>query len=333
MELIRLDKVTKDYRIHIRDEKTKNPFKKLFMPKIKTVHAIADISFSIKEGELVGLIGENGAGKSTIMKMMSGILSPDEGLITVNGIVPYRQRIENAKNVGVVFGQRTRLQWDLPMRDSFDLYKEIYKIDTEIFHKNVEAFVDMLNMGSFYSTPVRQLSLGQRMKVEISLSLLHNPPILYLDEPTIGLDVFAKHQIRDFIREQNRIKGTTTILTSHDMKDLEEVCDRIVFLSQGKLLFDDTIENFKREYATEAMIEVVYSRQLKFEEAVSPDFEVVQSGAHKLKVSFRPNRISAAAIIVSLAERYEISEVSIARADIEDMVRNIYVDQMRGEDK
>lgn len=333
MELIRLDQVTKEYRVHVRDEKTKNPFKKLFMPEIKTVHAVTDLSFSIEEGELVGFIGENGAGKSTTIKMMSGILSPNEGLITVNGIIPYKQRIENAKNVGVVFGQRTRLQWDLPMRDSFDLYKEIYRIDTEAFEKNVDTFVDMLNMGSFYSTPVRQLSLGQRMKVEISLSLLHNPPILYLDEPTIGLDVFAKHQIRDFICEQNRIRSTTTILTSHDMKDLEEVCNRIVLLSKGKLLFDDTIENFKKKYDTEAVIEVVYSRQLTFDEAVSPDFEVVQAGAHKLKVSFRPHQISASAIITSLAERYEISDVSIERADIEDMVRNIYKDQMEEENR
>lgn len=181
--------------------------------------------------------------------MMSGILYPTSGDIQVSGICPYRQREKNAQNIGVVFGQRSRLNWDLPMADSFDLYREIYRIDSRIFRKNVALFVEMLHMQDFYDTPVRQLSLGQRMKAEVALALLHEPPILYLDEPTIGLDVMAKQQIREFIVERNRREATTTILTSHDMKDLAYICRRIIVLAKGSVLFDGSMEAFRQTYA------------------------------------------------------------------------------------
>lgn len=217
----------------------------------KKVSAVSDISFTIESGELVGFIGENGAGKSSTIEMMSGILFPTDGSITVAGLCPYRKREENAKNIGVVFGQRSRLNWDLPMMDSFELYQEIYRIDPAVFRKNVERFVEMLHMQEFWHTPVRQLSLGQRMKAEVALSLLHEPPILYLDEPTIGLDVMAKQQIREFIRERNRLEGTTVILTSHDTKDLDCVCRRMIVLAGGHIVFDGSIERFKQDHARE----------------------------------------------------------------------------------
>ena len=259
MSLIEVSNVSKDYEVFMPRPGAKNVLKNIFCPERKIVHAVKDISFAIKTGEIVGLIGENGAGKSTTLKMMTGILFSTSGSITVAGLCPYRKREENACNIGAVFGQRSRLNWDLPMADSFELNKEIYRINPTIFEKNVDRFVEMLRMQDFYRTPVRQLSLGQRMKAEVALALLHEPPILYLDEPTIGLDVLAKQQIREFIKERNRLEGTTTILTSHDMKDLDSVCGRLIVLARGKIVFDGSIERFKQEYAKEAVVEFTYS--------------------------------------------------------------------------
>ncbi len=249
MSLIEVSHVSKEYEVLVPRQGARNVLKNIFCPDKKKVSAVNDVSFRIHAGELVGFIGENGAGKSTTIKMMSGILFPTAGNIAVAGLCPYRKREENARNIGVVFGQRSRLNWDLPMMDSFELYKEIYQIDSNVFRKNVDRFVEMLRMQDFYHTPVRQLSLGQRMKAEVALSLLHEPPILYLDEPTIGLDVMAKQQIREFIKEWNRLEGTTTILTSHDMKDLDCVCQRIIVLAKGSIIFDGSIERFKKEHA------------------------------------------------------------------------------------
>lgn len=256
MALIEVSHVAKEYEVLIPRPGARNVLKNIFCPDKKTVHAVEDVSFTIQEGELVGFIGENGAGKSTTIKMMAGILFPTAGSITVGGLCPYQKREENAGNIGVVFGQRSRLNWDLPMMDSFELYREIYRIDAGVFQKNVDRFVEMLHMQDFYRTPVRQLSLGQRMKAEVALSLLHEPPILYLDEPTIGLDVLAKKQIREFIKEKNRIAGTTTILTSHDMKDLDCVCKRVIVLAKGRIIFDGSIERFKKEHAGEGISDI-----------------------------------------------------------------------------
>lgn len=256
MSLIEVSHVSKEYEVLVPRQGARNVLKNIFCPDKKKVSAVNDVSFRIHAGELVGFIGENGAGKSTTIKMMSGILFPTAGNITVAGLCPYRKREENARNIGVVFGQRSRLNWDLPMMDSFELYKEIYQIDSNVFRKNVDRFVEMLRMQDFYHTHVRQLSLGQRMKAEVALSLLHEPPILYLDEPTIGLDVMAKQQIREFIKERNRLEGTTTILTSHDMKDLDCVCQRIIVLAKGSIIFDGSIERFKKEHAKEGVSDI-----------------------------------------------------------------------------
>ena len=253
MSLIEVSHVSKEYEVIVPRPGVRNVLKNIFRPDKEKVRAVSDISFNIEAGELVGFIGENGAGKSSTIKMMSGILFPTAGSITVAGLCPYRNREENAGNIGVVFGQRSRLNWDLPMMDSFELYKEIYQIDPAVFRKNVERFVEMLHMQEFSRTPVRQLSLGQRMKAEVALSLLHEPPILYLDEPTIGLDVMAKQQIREFIRERNRLEGTTAILTSHDTKDLDCVCRRMIVLAGGHIIFDGSIERFKQEHAREGV--------------------------------------------------------------------------------
>ncbi len=268
MSFIEVSHVSKEYEVLIPRPGAKNVLRNIFYPDKKRVSAVNDVSFRIEAGELVGFIGENGAGKSTTIKMMSGILFPTAGSITVAGLCPYRRREENARNIGVVFGQRSRLNWDLPMIDSFELYKEIYQIDSGVFKKNVDRFVEMLHMQDFYHTPVRQLSLGQRMKAEVALSLLHEPPILYMDEPTIGLDVMAKQQIREFIKERNRLEGTTTILTSHDTKDLDCVCQRIIVLAKGDVIFDGSMERFKKEYTREGVSDMEDMVRSIYEESV-----------------------------------------------------------------
>lgn len=320
-----MQSVSKEYKVYEQQSGLRNTMKNFFHPKIKIVNAVSDLSFQIERGESVGFIGENGAGKSTTIKMMSGILSPTSGEITIKGIKPYEHRKENARNIGVVFGQRNRLMWDLPMNDSFALYKEIYRIDDAVFRQNVERFVEMLKMQDFLQTPIRQLSLGQRMKVEIALSLLHNPEILFLDEPTIGLDVLAKNQIRKFLRETNRLRQTTIILTSHDMKDLDEVCDRIIMIQKGRLFFDGSIQLFKKQFYKESLIE--------FELEETPDLEEIQEVVPCRVVKVENNIVTLAYdksvcpvqdIQNGVGRYFHIRNVFFRDADIEDIVRDIY---------
>ena len=324
MSLIKVDHVCKDYKVILQRAGAKNVLRNIFKPDTKIVHAVKDLSFEIDSGESIGFIGENGAGKSTTIKMMSGILFPSSGSITVSGLCPYLKREKNACNIGVVFGQRSRLNWDIPMVDSFELNKEIYRIDSIIFKRNVEMFVEMLRMQDFYQTPVRQLSLGQRMKAEIALSLLHEPPILYLDEPTIGLDVLAKHHIRDFIKERNRLNGTTTILTSHDMKDLDSVCKRIIILAKGSVIFDGSMEKFKQEHTKQSMAEFTYSNRTSDKLIQHKDIRVMEDKDHRLVISFQSSNLTTSQVVGIVSENYEINDFTIKPPDIEDMVRGIY---------
>lgn len=324
MAFIQVKHVSKDYEVIVQRPGARHLLKNIFHPDTRIVHAVRDISFGIDKGELVGFIGENGAGKSSAIKMISGILFPTSGNITVAGICPYLKREQNAHNIGVVFGQRSRLNWDLPMADSFELNKEIYQIDSGVFRKNVAMFVELLQMQDFYHTPVRQLSLGQRMKAEVALSLLHEPPILYLDEPTIGLDVMAKQQIRNFIKERNQREGTTTILTSHDMKDLESVCKRIIILEKGSILFDDSLERFRQEYAKEAVAEFIYTDKKPGGDILPENIRIMEDNGHHLVVRYLLSELTTAQLVGIIGNYYEINDFTIKPPDIEDMVRAIY---------
>ena len=323
MSLIEVKNVEKKYKIYKQKAGVKNVLQNLFCPEVSIKTAVSDLSFTIEKGEAVGLIGENGAGKSTTIKMLSGVLFPTAGEITVSGIVPYKNRIENARNIGVVFGQRSRLNWDLPMEDSFELYKEIYQIDDKLYNYNKDKFIELLKLDEFYSTPIRQLSLGQRMKVEIAVAMLHSPDILYLDEPTIGLDVLAKRQIRDFIKKRNKEDGTTIILTSHDMKDLDLLCERIIILTKGKKIYDDSLQKFKNEHAKESIIEIVCAEETKTKLEFD-NFEVANTGEGSLRVKYNPEEVSLAEIIDSLGKECVIKDFKVQYPDIEDMVRKIY---------
>lgn len=259
--MITMQHVRKTYKVSKRDAGFSSALKALFCKKYEYIHALDDVSFTISDGEMVGYIGPNGAGKSSTIKILSGILTPKEGTCLINGLIPWKNRIEHVKNIGVVFGQRTQLWWDVPVLDSFELLKEIYKISTPSYNHSLEQLTDMLNLSGLLKTPVRQLSLGQRMRCEIAASLLHDPKILFLDEPTIGLDAVSKLAVRDFILKLNKEKNTTVILTTHDMQDIEALTNRIILIGKGSILLDGTIDDIKKDYdSTEEALAAFYRR-------------------------------------------------------------------------
>ncbi len=244
--MITMEHVCKSYKIAKRNAGFGEACKALFHRKYEKIYALNDITFTIQDGEMVGYIGPNGAGKSSTIKILSGILTPDSGNCFVDGRIPYKNRIEHVRQIGVVFGQRSQLWWDVPVIDSFELLKDIYSISPSMYHTNLEELTDLLNLGELLRSPARQLSLGQRMRCEIAASLLHNPKILFLDEPTIGLDAVSKLAVRDFIHKQNQIHKTTVILTTHDMQDIEALTKRIILIGKGKILMDGTLEDIRK---------------------------------------------------------------------------------------
>ena len=244
--MITMQQVCKSYRIAKRNAGFGEACKALFRREYETVHALRDVSFTINDGEMVGYIGPNGAGKSSTIKILSGILTPDSGTVLVDGRIPYKNRKEHVSRIGVVFGQRSQLWWDVPVIDSFELLKDIYSIPDTQYKDSLEELAELLNLGEILRTPARQLSLGQRMRCEIAASLLHRPKILFLDEPTIGLDAVSKLAVRDFIRKQNLAHGTTVILTTHDMQDIEALASRIILIGKWQILMDGTLEDIKR---------------------------------------------------------------------------------------
>ncbi len=244
--MITMEHVCKTYKIAKRNAGFAEACKALFHREYEEIHALSDVSFTIRDGEMVGYIGPNGAGKSSTIKILSGILTPDSGTVTVDGRIPYKNRMEHVKGIGVVFGQRSQLWWDVPVIDSFELLRDIYSIPKKTYRNNLEELTELLNLSELLRSPVRQLSLGQRMRCEIAASLLHSPKILFLDEPTIGLDAVSKIAVREFIRKQNEIHKTTVILTTHDMQDIEALSKRIILIGKGKILLDGTLEDIKK---------------------------------------------------------------------------------------
>jgi ABC-2 type transport system ATP-binding protein len=286
------------------------------------VHAVDDVSFEIASGEMVGYVGPNGAGKSTTIKMLTGILVPSSGHIRVLDLEPTRQRVDLAKRIGVVFGQRTQLWWDLPLRDSFELLRHIYRVDATRYRRNLATFTDVLDLGPFLATPVRQLSLGQRMRGDLAAALMHDPDILFLDEPTIGLDVVAKARIREFLARVNREHGTTVLLTTHDMDDIEQLCPRVLIIDAGRVIYDGDLETIRRRMGGESVLVL---------DLVEPGPAVEVSGAKVVKIegprqwlTFRRDEVTAAAVIAAVAARAEIRDLQIEEPAIEDVIRRIY---------
>ena len=285
------------------------------------VRAVHDLSFIVETGEMVGYIGPNGAGKSTTIKMLTGILVPTAGHLRVAGLEPSRQRTELARRIGVVFGQRTTLWWDLPLRDSFELLQKIYRVEPARHRRNLEEYVELLDLGDLLDTPVRQLSLGQRMRGDITAALLHDPEILYLDEPTIGLDVVSKGRLREFLRTLNAERGTTLMLTTHDLQDIEALCDRVIVIDHGTAVFDGPLEGLHRRGESRRTLVVDLVDE-------APPIEVAGAETHRVDgprqwLSF-PAGESAAPIVSAVAATYAVADLSIQEPDIEDVIREIY---------
>ena len=286
------------------------------------IKAVDDVSFSLERGELVGYIGANGAGKSTTIKMLTGILVPTSGHIDVMGLTPYRHRKENTRRIGVVFGQRTQLWWDLPVIDSFELLKHIYEIPQNLYKQNLEFFSEMLQLQPFLSTPVRRLSLGQRMRCDLTAALLHNPEILYLDEPTIGLDVVAKEQVRQFLRQVNAERQVTVILTTHDLNDVEKVCQRLIIIDSGKIIYDGGIDALKNRYGKTRMLIVDLAQT--YSDIRLDGVDLTRRDGNRIWLAFDRDTISASEVIAQLTARYEIQDLTISEPEIEEIVRRIY---------
>jgi len=285
------------------------------------VRAVHDLTFEIDAGEMVGYIGPNGAGKSTTIKMLTGILVPTSGHLRVAGIDPSSRRTDLARRIGVVFGQRTTLWWDLPLSDSFELLQKIYRVPTERFARNLAEYVELLDLGDLLDTPVRQLSLGQRMRGDIAAALLHDPEILYLDEPTIGLDVISKGRLREFLRTLNRERGTTLLLTTHDLQDIEALCDRVIVIDRGTAVFDGPLSELQRGDGSSRTLVVDLVDEAAPIEVAGAVTRRVEGPRQWL--SF-PAHASAAPIVAAVAASYDVADLSIHEPDIEDVIRDLY---------
>jgi ABC-2 type transport system ATP-binding protein len=320
--------VSKEFRTPKRQTGLLGGLRTLFTRQYEVKRAVDDVSFSLDEGELLGYIGPNGAGKSTTIKMLTGILTPTAGAVEVAGLTPWRQRERNALNIGVVFGQRSQLWWDLPLIESFKLVAKMYRVEPERYQRNLGHFRELLEMDDFMNTPVRQLSLGQRMRGDLAAALLYDPPIVYLDEPTVGLDVLAKERIRTFIEAINRERRTTVILTTHDLGDIERLCRRMILIDQGKLLYDGPIARLKSAYAPHRMLVVHLAADGAGAAGDAPlevpGAEFMRWEEGKAWLRFDPASVAAHTLIAALTERYAISDLSIVEPELESVIRQIY---------
>ncbi|QRG65547.1 ABC transporter ATP-binding protein [Brevibacillus choshinensis] len=307
-------------------EPTKGKFssiRTLFSRQQKEIKAVDDISFSIREGDFVGYIGPNGAGKSTTIKMLSGILHPTCGDIRVGGYSPQTERKKVAANIGVVFGQRTQLWWDLPVRDSFEILQAMYKIDAPSYRKAMDRYNELLDLHEFLDTPVRKLSLGQRMRADLAAALLHDPPVLFLDEPTIGLDVVAKTRIRSFLREVNQTGKKTILLTTHDMDDIEQLCSRIILINHGKKMLDTTLDGLRNQIGLTSMIVAEY-RSEPVVPAVIEGVVRAEVAGNELFLYFDKAKTSSPKLLAELGKWGEPVDIRMKEPDIEEVIKRLY---------
>lgn len=320
--MIEAIEIEKSFQINQAKQGAFASLRSLFSRSYRIVKAVNNISFSIAEGEFVGYIGPNGAGKSTTIKMLSGILHPSNGEIRVAGLSPQRHRREVAKQIGVVFGQRTQLWWDLPVRDSFEILQAMYKIEPAVFGRAMKRYDELLDLHEFIDTPVRKLSLGQRMRADLAAALIHNPPILFLDEPTIGLDVVAKGRIRDFLKEVNRIEKKTILLTTHDMDDIEQLCDRILVINHGKKILDGSVTDLRAQIGLPSLIEVEYSEppNVKSAEGV----EKVEVSGKEVAIYYDKSKTSSPKLLAELSSWGEPVDIRMKEPDIEEVIKRIY---------
>lgn len=321
MSVIEVNHLVKQFRSVKKEKGLRGSVKALFKPDRKIVTAVNDISFSIERGEIVAYIGPNGAGKSTTVKMMSGILTPTSGEILINGISPLKDRKKVVQQLGVVFGQRSQLYWDLRLGESFELLRRIYRVDDRTYKENMDMMNEILGINKMMDTPVRQLSLGQRMRGDLAAAMLHYPEVLFLDEPTIGLDVDAKHAIRKFIKEINRTRRTTVILTTHDLGDIQELCKRLIIINDGVIIEDGSLDALIDRIAPYRQLVVdFYSEQ----EIQHPKAEIVKREGARTVYRFEKNEISAAVLIDEIGRQAQIKDLCLEEASIDDIIRIAY---------
>lgn len=325
MSFIEVNEVSKAFRVSKRSAGIPGMLANLVVPKYEKKQAVDNVSFSIEQGEMVGFIGPNGAGKSTTIKMLSGILYPDTGSVRVNGYIPYRQRKEYVGRIGVVFGQKSQLQWDLPVIDSFELLKAIYRVPDEVYRKNLKRFVEMLDMSGFINQPVRQLSLGQRMRADIVAALLHSPQIVFFDEPTIGVDVVGKETIRNFICELNARDKVTMIFTTHDMQDIEKTCKRLIIIDKGTKVYDGLISGIREVYGTTRQVDVEFSGDCIVKPIEHVEIrELDTPGGRKKRFLFESREVSIDSLMNLLLADYAIRDLTVSEPEIEGLIRKIY---------
>jgi ABC-2 type transport system ATP-binding protein len=326
MPIISVSHLRKEFAVLRHHRGALGAMRNLITRERRIVKAVDDVSFSIERGELVGYLGPNGAGKSTTIKMLTGILVPSAGDLCVNGHVPWRERQAYVARIGAVFGQRNTLWWDLPVVESFDLLRHIYKIPAGRYGQNLSRFREILALDSFLHTPVRSLSLGQLMRANLAAALLHDPDVLFLDEPTIGLDVVAKENIRQFVQELNRERGTTIILTTHDLSDVEKLCERVMMIDHGRLLFDGRLADLLQRFGGER--ELVVDMAEEYADVSVDGARIAAREGRRVTYRFARDILSASELISRVSAQYRMLDLSVREPEIEDTVRRIYQEQL-----
>jgi ABC-2 type transport system ATP-binding protein len=321
-KIIRVNDLSKHFRIYKHHRGILGPLRNLTTRQSTKIKAVDGISFTIQSGELVGYLGPNGAGKSTTLKMLTGLLVPTDGEVIVDDLIPWKQRKTYVAEIGAVFGQRSSLWWDLPLIESLDLLQHIYKIPRDRFQQNLDEFRELLELDEFMNTLVRALSLGQRMRADICAALLHDPKLLFLDEPTIGLDVVAKERIRRFIQHINEERGTTILLTTHDLSDVEKLCKRVMIIDHGKLLYDGKLDLLRERFGEKRQLVVDFVENYEIISVEGAEIEKRQD--NRVTFLFTNQEISASELINQLSAQYRIRDLEVREPDIETTIRNIY---------
>ena len=324
MSFINVNHISKTFKVAKRQSGLKASLKSFFKRNYIYIEAVKDVSFEIEKGEIVGYIGPNGAGKSTTIKMLSGILTPDEGTISINGLSPSKDRIKYVSNIGVVFGQRSQLWWDIPALDTFNLLKDIYKLDESEFNKTKDQLIELLDLKNIVNIPVRQLSLGQRMRCEIAASLIHKPSILFLDEPTIGLDAESKIKVRNFIKKINKEMNTTIILTTHDMSDIEALAKRIILIGKGQILYDGNIKNLKEKYDNTKEIQIITKNKLNKLNKKGIIKQIKKDYGYNFILD--TNLLSISNFLKYLSNLIDIKDIEIENENIDNIILKLYKD-------
>ncbi|WNS79440.1 ATP-binding cassette domain-containing protein [Domibacillus sp. DTU_2020_1001157_1_SI_ALB_TIR_016] len=328
--MIEVKDLRKEFKSHSSRSGLKGAFRDLFTRQYKVIPAVNDISFTVKRGEMVGYIGENGAGKSTSIKMLTGILTPTSGIVRVNGMDPHKEREQFVRSIGVVFGQRSQLWWDIAVQESFRLLKKVYNVPDDIYKKHMGHVIESLDIGPLLDKPVRKLSLGQRMRCELAAALLHNPPLLFLDEPTIGLDVLVKLKIREFLKEMNATYNTTVLLTTHDLSDIEALCERVVMLDEGKIIYDGQLESLRSNWGEGKQIEFQFANAGVTREELQPllaelDGAWTPGDRQNVWIANVLNEEHVISEVIGrVAAAHKITDLKVHEISIEDIIRNIY---------